>query len=73
METRDQRWDAIRQALYVVAGIAYGIALLAAVLGFLHGDSRLPGLLAVLSLGLLPLLKPPRTAPSGAALGWRRC
>ncbi|NJN45660.1 MAG: hypothetical protein HC808_03290 [Candidatus Competibacteraceae bacterium] len=69
LDYRSERWDALRQALYVVAGLAYGIALLAAVLSFLQGDSRLPGLLAVLSLGLLPLLKPLETAPFWRSIG----
>jgi len=65
----DERWAAICQALYGVAGLAYGVALLAAVVSFLQGDSRLPGLLAVLSLGLLPLLKPLETAPFWRSVG----
>jgi hypothetical protein len=69
LDYRDNRWAAIRQALYVVAGLAYGIALMAAVLSFLQGDSRLPGLLAVLSLGLLPLLKPLDAAPFWRSIG----
>ena len=55
-----------RAPLAVMGGLLYVLALAGAVLGFLAGDSRLPGLLVLLSVALFPVA---RCWPNAA--GWR--
>jgi hypothetical protein len=69
LDLRDGRWTLYGKPLYAVAGLAFGAGLIVAGAGFLAEDTRLPILLVLLSVALLPLLSPLATAPFWRSIG----